>query len=98
MMVEMSLKAKGTRMANIRNFNGDEDKHVYADAEEADDSGSLLFDLATLRRATANFAEENKLGHGGFGAVYKVPLLESSVETHLSGDIQKYAVHHKQGA
>jgi len=39
--------------------------------EEADDSGSLLFDLATLRRATANFAEENKLGHGGFGAVYK---------------------------
>ncbi|CAD6213961.1 unnamed protein product [Miscanthus lutarioriparius] len=40
-------------------------------AEEADDSGSLLFDLATLRRATANFAEENKLGHGGFGAVYK---------------------------
>jgi hypothetical protein len=64
-------------MAKIHNFN----KHVYADAEEADDSGSLLFDLATLRtlrRATANFAEENKLGHGGFGAVYKVPLLESS--------------------
>ncbi|CAD6340772.1 unnamed protein product [Miscanthus lutarioriparius] len=41
-------------------------------AEEADDSGSLLFDLATLRRATTNFAEENKLGHGGFGAVYKM--------------------------
>ncbi|XP_025795807.1 putative receptor-like protein kinase At4g00960 isoform X1 [Panicum hallii] len=40
-------------------------------AEEDEDSGSLLFDLTTLRRATANFAEENKLGHGGFGAVYK---------------------------
>ncbi|KAF8722018.1 hypothetical protein HU200_022642 [Digitaria exilis] len=40
-------------------------------AKEDEDAGSLLFDLATLRRATANFAEENKLGHGGFGAVYK---------------------------
>ncbi|TVU04234.1 hypothetical protein EJB05_50181, partial [Eragrostis curvula] len=40
-------------------------------AEEDGDAGSLLFDLTTLRRATSNFAEENKLGHGGFGAVYK---------------------------
>jgi hypothetical protein len=49
---------------------------MCADAEEADDSGSLIFELATLRRATGDFAEENKLGHGGFGAVYKVlPLL-----------------------
>ncbi|KAL6894504.1 hypothetical protein ACP4OV_008602 [Aristida adscensionis] len=39
--------------------------------KENDDPGSLFFDLTTLRRATANFAEENKLGHGGFGAVYK---------------------------
>ncbi|XP_014661277.2 putative receptor-like protein kinase At4g00960 [Setaria italica] len=39
--------------------------------KEDEDAGSLLFDLTTLRRATANFAEENKLGHGGFGAVYK---------------------------
>ncbi|XP_072950900.1 cysteine-rich receptor-like protein kinase 6 isoform X1 [Typha angustifolia] len=32
---------------------------------------SLLLDLSTLRVATANFAEFNKLGEGGFGAVYK---------------------------
>ncbi|XP_044974386.1 cysteine-rich receptor-like protein kinase 6 [Hordeum vulgare subsp. vulgare] len=40
---------------------------------QEDDEGpeSLLFDLTTLRQATNNFAEENKLGHGGFGAVYK---------------------------
>ncbi|KAJ1294178.1 hypothetical protein BS78_01G125700 [Paspalum vaginatum] len=44
-------------------------KQYHDDDEE--DSRSLLFDLTTLRRATANFAEENKLGHGGFGAVYK---------------------------
>lgn len=49
-------------------------KCVYiADTDENDIySGSLLFDLATLRKATASFAEHNKLGHGGFGAVYKV--------------------------
>lgn len=40
-------------------------------AEKDEEAGSLLFDLPTLRKATGNFAEENKLGHGGFGAVYK---------------------------
>ncbi|XP_020092881.1 cysteine-rich receptor-like protein kinase 6 [Ananas comosus] len=41
------------------------------DAEEIKSAESLLIDLATLRAATANFAGENKLGEGGFGAVYK---------------------------
>ncbi|CAL4992024.1 unnamed protein product [Urochloa decumbens] len=35
---------------------------------------SLLIDLPTLRMATNNFAENNKLGEGGFGAVYKGSL------------------------
>jgi serine/threonine protein kinase len=35
-------------------------------------SVSLLYDLSTLRAATDNFSEENKLGEGGFGPVYKV--------------------------
>ncbi|KAM3410722.1 hypothetical protein ACQJBY_002758 [Aegilops geniculata] len=34
-------------------------------------SESLLYDLSTLRAATDNFSEENKLGEGGFGPVYK---------------------------
>jgi hypothetical protein len=33
---------------------------------------SLLLDISTLRSATDNFAEGNRLGEGGFGAVYKV--------------------------
>jgi hypothetical protein len=32
----------------------------------------LLFDLATLKAATNKFSEDNKLGQGGFGEVYKV--------------------------
>ncbi|PAN14290.1 hypothetical protein PAHAL_2G397900 [Panicum hallii] len=32
---------------------------------------SLLLDISTLRSATDNFAEGNRLGEGGFGAVYK---------------------------
>lgn len=32
----------------------------------------MLMDISTLRAATGDFAESNKLGEGGFGAVYKV--------------------------
>ena len=30
-----------------------------------------LFDLATICSATDNFSNQNKLGEGGFGPVYK---------------------------
>ncbi|RID78516.1 hypothetical protein BRARA_A01333 [Brassica rapa] len=34
-------------------------------------SGSLQFDLKAIEAATSNFHNINKLGHGGFGEVYK---------------------------
>ena len=47
---------------------------VEDNLEEITHAESLLIDLSVLRAATANFSEENKLGAGGFGAVYKVSL------------------------
>lgn len=36
---------------------------------------SLRFDFATVRAVTNDFSNANKLGHGGFGSVYKVTKL-----------------------
>uniref|UniRef100_A0A0D9WZX2 Protein kinase domain-containing protein n=1 Tax=Leersia perrieri TaxID=77586 RepID=A0A0D9WZX2_9ORYZ len=38
---------------------------------DMDNVDFLILDLSTLRIATQNFAENNKIGKGGFGAVYK---------------------------
>ncbi|KAE8790775.1 Cysteine-rich receptor-like protein kinase 10 [Hordeum vulgare] len=53
-------------------------EHVQISSADSEDgssdmrsSESLLYDLSTLRAATDNFSEENKLGEGGFGPVYK---------------------------
>lgn len=45
---------------------------LFAAGNEITDVESLQFDLGTIRTATDNFSEDNKLGEGGFGAVYKV--------------------------
>ncbi|KAL5726243.1 G-type lectin S-receptor-like serine/threonine-protein kinase SD1-1 [Ranunculus cassubicifolius] len=39
-----------------------------------DDLELPLYDLVTIKRATDNFSEENELGKGGFGPVYKGTL------------------------
>ncbi|GKV34541.1 hypothetical protein SLEP1_g42907 [Rubroshorea leprosula] len=46
-----------------------------AEADEMIKTESLQYDLATVQAATNNFCDENKLGQGGFGAVYKGKLL-----------------------
>lgn len=48
--------------------------HYSTNHEDRDSIDSLIIDLSTLRGATGNFAEANKLGEGGFGAVYKGDL------------------------
>lgn len=41
------------------------------DTDDIESIDSLILDLSTLRAATDNFPESNRLGEGGFGAVYK---------------------------
>ncbi|KAI3930432.1 hypothetical protein MKW92_001712, partial [Papaver armeniacum] len=55
-------------------------KKAYNSIDEPDDMDditrieSLRFDLDTIKAATGNFSNDNKLGKGGFGFVYKGTL------------------------
>uniref|UniRef100_A0A803PY15 Uncharacterized protein n=2 Tax=Cannabis sativa TaxID=3483 RepID=A0A803PY15_CANSA len=44
---------------------------TYEPVEEIESAESLQFSFESIQLATDNFSEENKLGQGGFGAVYK---------------------------
>ncbi|KAI6690442.1 hypothetical protein NL676_027270 [Syzygium grande] len=56
-----------------------------------------VFDLGTVAIATSNFSEENKLGEGGFGPVYKawrlftedrsIELLDELVESYNTAEV-----------
>ncbi|XP_057732254.1 cysteine-rich receptor-like protein kinase 29 [Arachis stenosperma] len=54
-----------------RSFHDHNDTEVDNEIEPID---SLQFNFDTIRTATNNFSEENKLGRGGFGPVYKGKL------------------------
>ncbi|CAN6358082.1 unnamed protein product [Urochloa humidicola] len=49
----------------------DSEKPYSTNPDDIQGIDPLLLDLSTLQAATDNFAESNKLGEGGFGAVYK---------------------------
>ncbi|KAK1280617.1 Cysteine-rich receptor-like protein kinase 10 [Acorus gramineus] len=46
-------------------------KFLSGKARDTENTNSLLFDFDTLRVATDDFSDSNKLGEGGFGPVYK---------------------------
>ena len=48
--------------------------------EDIQSIDSLILDLSTLRAATDNFDESNKLGEGGFGVVYKVLIISFYID------------------
>ncbi|KAL9670180.1 hypothetical protein QQ045_007731 [Rhodiola kirilowii] len=47
-----------------------------ATLDEIVSAESLLFDFGTIKSATNNFSDDNKLGQGGFGSVYKGKLAD----------------------
>ncbi|KAF5472085.1 hypothetical protein F2P56_008827 [Juglans regia] len=51
-------------------------KKEYSGESNIDDLELPLFDFSTLAIATNDFSDENKLGQGGFGSVYKGRLVE----------------------
>ncbi|CAN6248857.1 unnamed protein product [Urochloa humidicola] len=46
-------------------------KYSADEAEDGEMLDSMMIDVSTLRAATMDFNDSNKLGEGGFGAVYK---------------------------
>ncbi|KAM0980098.1 hypothetical protein ACFX2J_015691 [Malus domestica] len=63
------------------------------DAEDGIESFDLFFDLHALQIATSFFSDLNKLGHGGFGPVYK-GLMPNGQEI----AVKKLSVDSRQGA
>lgn len=59
--IEKRLKATRSGSAGEDEANDGSDAH-----------GGLFFELRALQIATNYFSELNRLGHGGFGPVYKV--------------------------
>ncbi|PON64984.1 Tyrosine-protein kinase [Parasponia andersonii] len=48
-----------------------ESRPLYESVDEIESAESLQYSFETIRVATDNVSETNKLGQGGFGAVYK---------------------------
>ncbi|CAN6335785.1 unnamed protein product [Urochloa humidicola] len=59
---------------------------------EESNSDFTLFDFTQIKEATSNFSEENKLGEGGFGSVYKGQLHNG-----LEVAVKRLASHSRQG-
>ncbi|XP_011625611.2 cysteine-rich receptor-like protein kinase 10 isoform X1 [Amborella trichopoda] len=68
----MSLLFKSRKSLNTKNGHEEEGCTIV----QGEEKFSLLFYLDTIIHATSNFCDENKLGEGGFGPVYKGKLYD----------------------
>ncbi|CAL4980896.1 unnamed protein product [Urochloa decumbens] len=58
-------------IAQAQKPGGTDDPTYSSEAEGMEMVDSMMIDVSTLRAATGNFDDSNKLGEGGFGVVYK---------------------------
>ncbi|XP_044508783.1 L-type lectin-domain containing receptor kinase IX.1-like [Mangifera indica] len=65
-------------MRRKRYNQDDEDKQMFSDDDFEKETGPKRFPYKGLAEATNNFNDQNKLGEGGFGGVYKGFLRESN--------------------
>ncbi|PNY12159.1 cysteine-rich receptor-like protein kinase [Trifolium pratense] len=66
-----------SKPTNLKEIEEEEEEEKYDDDDDDDDIEiveSLQFNFDTISVATSNFSEANKLGHGGFGVVYRGKL------------------------
>ncbi|CAM0912424.1 unnamed protein product [Alopecurus aequalis] len=83
-------KGKVMRLQGSRRFEDSErDEQLVWQGKNSDFS---MFDFEQLTEATNNFSEENKLGQGGFGAVYKGTLSDG-----VDIAVKRLASHSGQG-
>ncbi|KAJ0020810.1 hypothetical protein Pint_31755 [Pistacia integerrima] len=62
-----SISAQTATSSGSTNSGATENSHVI-------ESGNLVISVQVLRKVTKNFAQENEVGRGGFGTVYKGEL------------------------
>lgn len=74
------LFATGKRLKSATFGKGYEDEENRA----TDPDGHMVFKMETLRGATNNFHDDNKLGEEGFGPVYKDPTKPAFVTSPVS--------------
>ncbi|KAK8675387.1 hypothetical protein V6N13_033454 [Hibiscus sabdariffa] len=78
------LTAERLKGKNIVRFTTFEDSLGEKEFDKSTGNGALpYFDFSTIAAATNNFSSDNKLGQGGFGPVYKVAFLLTTIYTYI---------------
>lgn len=70
-IVYICLLKRKSKAKEIGSHDSNSIAGYHLESHHFGDMDSLQFDLGMIKEATNNFADVNKLGQGGFGAVYK---------------------------
>jgi hypothetical protein len=70
-MVQRTVNADNLRLCDSLKVNVQQDEELEWGIEQSN-SEFTIFHFSQVSEATKMFSEENKLGQGGFGPVYKV--------------------------